>query len=1169
MGGGMRSDLIKFLMQGDHDGECVEYSLDSKDSLQTVDETKLDGNAPSPRSPRTPLTFSELTAPDLQSFLRENNITSQDLQSLNQLLQQGFLKLNPNGLQTRQRNLVALTAMIVQLFKDEDLALDESTYELIQNTLTIFAMVSFVSGQQDNAGFFSAYFHPAEWILIYLHTHEEQELAAEALKNYVSFLNKISEDIDALRKKFALNTLHRCWLDNWYEMQLLQQCVLTGALLFDNPRAVSVIFHNQKITLMPFLRQPQANEKLIQLKLAMQIGEQLIWICPSNSNDIPQDAKSYLIQGDRFQEHFITELPLPMTLLSKTSCAQEDKILQNAWFLLITQHSLWFKMTKEADPTDELLHAYKAQSYHPYVVLSGQALCLLKEFLSCFDFSKASFYSKLASILSEKNPGKIKVYWMIALMRAVLGLSGVVMMLPLNYEETKVRQAYDLVQRFGDLCFDPEEVWCLNVSSCESHLEKWNEQAQEESSLIPHVFNDFWREALTFEADQQGVALYKQWIDSNHPKYVPSLDSSFNHHVTLFQYTQALQNCAMAALSYLKICASQYSLREKQLALTFFLECLIRYHYFTLCNSQGSKHPEERDASPSKDRGELYQDTIQKAFEWHNQHLRPGEDFFTRQHKDFSFFLELLNLLQRHKLFGQDNAQFFIFVSYLVAHFKPVYIADVNDSSQIARSYKGLSDLVWMKYQQGSDFLVKGYRTSLFGGIQITNTNEESDSVGHWFFLLLLYASGHSPKDVAHKNCHGVWLKCLSFYLIAVTLAQWAMLRIPISGDVVNTSKNKQLYTHHLRGAQFQDFSFNSTTALPIVSPNLTMSDIIFVGMALLALARSFDNFGGCEKVLRHPLAQGIVAGLYIVTAIALQPVGFYLLDKNPNDINATTYLVFGNSILFVMASGVPFKFAEQSSKMLSWIFPESPLRFFYEMGLAIGRCHREEKKTLVRLHIQHVSNRILYAVFIASALSVACLNCPSFLANLVGNFPGNYSNEYGQDISFAGVSGAIVVPSAVFFSLLLKSPEFKWFKAMGEISQPGEDLKTHLGFSDWIELGLMIAVAAGVGLFLWKEGQFLVYQHQNNETMLSDNSTFMSDKENIESGSIAVSIVCFITWVIMDAYKNAEKSPYLGSPKPPLDRLSCCSRINHRKHLQKVGVAESLVKPKSHYGTF
>lgn len=992
--------------------------------------------------------------------------------------------------------------------------------------LIVFIMISVRSGERGGHELLGGYFHPAEWLLIYLFKNNEFDFVRQMLNDYPSdFFRQIEKRIEDTRQNAKWSTTEQRCIDHWAMMRVGSQSQLTGKYLFNDAFAVPTLLTNQNLSLLPWNASLGSHSSLLMFKKTMHIGSQLLLIAPSDRTT----RLEFMVEGGVFAGDVIIELPLPVELL----VSPHPEYLENSqrieeWLGTISDFSFWYQVTGFSEVEASRLKIYESNTYRSDLVQSGQALSLLRQFLREPIATTGSFYTQLRHDMSEDDATRTKIYWLMALLKKVLGPQRPVFTLPPNYDEDKARAVYARLEQMLGL----HNNQALELSSIQICLERLNGDARPISDPLEGLSTDFkvfWNTIRDLSGYQEGVEEYQKLLVEPWPSWLPNVsfvpteNPDKPRRVKLEDYAKALADCAQTALYYLNQCAAQADDIEKHIALESFLKALIYYHLFSLFHLEGSS---------STDRGEAYINNMAAPYLWHTQaaNLREDQDFFTRQIKDLVSFLVVAKELLHQGVFGQESGLIHSFVSFLTTNYLPLTAREVKAlPSSLQNQVEvllGKPGLFRLQGQHAPDMLGLGFgalSASLLDGRIVPIDMETSKSMSQKFFLALLHLAGHSPSDVQFKNKHGKWQTALPFYLFLVLVSQWVMLRAPIPSST----------TAHQ----------NTTTTGPMVQ-SFTSSDVAFGWMMLLTLERAFENFGGCNRVLRHPATQGIFSGLTIATAIALQPLGYNVLSENPDDPNAVTLLVFGNSLLFIMMAGAPFKLAKQGSALFSPLLLEPLFRFFYEL---IAACKQSPvKRRLVGLHIQDVSRKILQAAISTGAISVACLNFPSFGANLVANLPYNYSEEYAQDITFGGVMTAILVPSIVFFWQIVSDPRFKWFKVLGELSQPGEALKTPLGVLDWIQMGLMILVGGAAGLVIWLESLFLNYQHGANHSQIVANDTyatpFMTLKRDAEFSSVTLAVVCFIAWQIIQAYIHIDRKP-LGLVRPK-DNLPGCSQI-------------------------
>jgi hypothetical protein len=1068
---------------------------------------------------------------DLGSFLTSKGVLEFHLDNLQRLVNQWYPIFE--SAHSDSCNLVRTAQMLANGCISPRLELSAEEQAL----LAVFIMISVCSGERGGHELLGGYFHPAEWLLIYLFKNHEFALLGQILNDYhdypSDFFMQIERRIEETRKNAKWSTTEQRCVDHWAMMRVGSQSQLTGKYLFDHAFEVPTLLRNQNISLLPWSASLSSHSSLLLFKKTMHIGSKLFLIAPSDRTT----PLEFMVKEGVFAGDVIIELPLPVELL----VSPHPEYLENSqrieeWLGTISDFSFWYQVTGFSEVEESRLAIYAANTYRSDLVQSGQALSLLRQFLtkpiattgSSYTQLRGSFYAQLRHDMSEDDATRTKIYWLMALLKKVLGPQRPVFTLPPNYDEDKARAVYARLEQMLGL----HNNQALKLSSIENCLERLNGDARPISDPLKGLsadFKVFWNTIRDLSGCQEGVEEYQKLLVEPWPSWLPNVsfvpteNPDKPRRVKLEDYAKALANCAQTALYYLNQCAAQADDIEKQIALESFLKALIYYHLFSLFHLEGSS---------STDRGEAYINNMAAPYQWHTQpdHLREGQDFFTRQIKDLVSFLVVAKELLHQGVFGKESGLIHSFVSYLTTHYLPLTAREVEAlPSSLQNQVEvllGKPGLFRLEGQHAPAMLGLGFgalSASLLDGSIVPIDMETSKSMSQKFFLALLHLAGHSPSDVQFKNKHGKWQMALPFYLFVVLVSQWVMLRAPIPSS---TAGNQ-----------------NATTTAP-VAQTFTSSDIAFGWMMFLTLERLFENFGGCYQVLTHPATQGIFGLLMIATAIALQPLGYDLLDENPDDPNAVTLLVFGNSLLFVMMAGAPFKLAKQGSAVLSPLFPELILRFFYEL---IAACNQSPKKNrLVALHIQDFSRKTLKAAIYTVAISVACLNFLSFLANLVANLPYNYSEEYAQDITFGGVTAAILVPSIVFFWQIVGDPRFKWFKVLGELSQPGEALKTPLGVLDWIQLGLMILVGGAAGLVIWLESLFLNYQHGANHSQIFANDTyatpFITLKRDAEFSSVTLAVVCFIAWQIIQAYIHIDRKP-LGLVRPK-DNLPGCSQI-------------------------
>jgi hypothetical protein len=1029
--------------------------------------------------------------------------------------------------------------------------------------LMVLVMLSALSHERKGHDLFGNHFDPAEWLLIYLAEKGNTSLVNEVLASDTSSFSVtiqslgLAIDIKSLREfkesEPEWGSLVQKVRTHWFLELMSKRSKLCGKHVFDAPFAVPTLRKNQTWTIIPCVQNPV--EKVItilRLKRTMHIGERCYLVDPSVTTT---DCVDERILGGAFNDHTVNTIPLPVKLLTdRYTGDQKARDAIEQWLETILDVSFWNAVTEFPEANIDQLKRYALNTYRSDLVQSGLALGLLRELLRSSDRQKQKFYKKLGSAISVSDSAQIKIYWIMGLLKKIIGPQRPIFMLPIGYDEVKARQVYSLLDRLFNSknLREPEPfvmAECLEILRTDTPTQP----------LLPtdsgSEFWEFWSQACEFSGCQVGAHEYQRWLTENPPEWfvpVKTITGAIAGEVPkikLADYATALGLCAQAALYYLQECLNQSSDTDKQAAFEVFLKAFVHYHYCSLFELD-SLQTSGRDA---------YIESRFVPYEWysHSDHLRPSEENFTRQNKDLVFFLVLIKDLLPIGTLGKENQLFFEFARYLTTHYLPLTPQDIerfkeskDESDSQIETFLGMPGFYRAPWQHYPTLLSLGCRSlpfSFFNGRLEPITPEQPESAGVKIQRLLLSLSGHSPDEIQYNNAHGRWLKILPFYLFGVIISQWVMLRVPILSQESNDTLRA-----YLRGSAprypSNSTSMMSTTISPMNAQNLEFSDIAFGVVMLLVLERMFENFGGCSKVLRHPVIQGMWAGLWIITAGGLEGVGFYLLGKNPDDINATTLLVFGNSMLFIMMAGAPSKLAAELSPIFSPIFPEALLRFFYECVAPILKSS-PEKQNLIRLHLNHVSNQTMYAALFTTAISVACLNFPSFLANLIGNLPSNTSTEYGQDITFGGVTAAILVPTAVFFCEVVGDPRFKWFKVIGELSQPGEQLKTRLGALDWIQLGLMLLAGGAAGLVIWYEWRFLDYQHGTNKSEIFSNATyktpFMRQKGDLETLSIVLAVLCFIVLKSIQAYIHADKNPYFGSTQRPKDKLVGCSKIS------------------------
>jgi|GEM_PF-3518881 len=1136
--------LLDFLFREKTTGTQKRGCGESKTSTPMLDEKVDHSSAHSPASDRAIDGLSDSNDLLLKGYNRLKDIAAQKSSSHSEL---------PEII----KNLIQLCLHI-----QVDLTTDDLTNT--EDVLATFAMMSFVSDQIDPANPFTQYNTPLELLKSCLETYNENEYLQAIEQQSEVFHKDLYGRLYGLQIEKSAGLLQKCWLDNWYEMTILKRSQLTGPMVFDDPLAVRTIVKYPQITTMPFLRGEDAKNRLKELKRHMQIGQRLSYVHPDNEmRIIPENFAIKQMTGSKYQGHLIFNIPLPVSILVNMPLVKDNEEKQLAWLKAFSAKTLWCLVT-HLESNSQNIKLYQKQARHPYLVQSGVALGLLPQFLALTDTKESSFWQLLGNALQETSLPKVKRYWLGALVRMALGPQGVVIMACLGDHEEQIVEAYAILK---GLLYSPSvmDLSVLNVYQCAKYLQEKVQETSAEVSFAPGR-NDLWEGALDYDGDQAGTTLYRSWLVHNFPDVIPSSiqlnkdNPSEPGMASIFSYAQALESSAEAAMRYLFICASQQSEEKRELALKEFRKSFVKYQFFSLCTITNLKDID------GLERGELHNKSIAAAFEWHYQHLRSGEKFYTRQLKDLVIFLECLNYLLSCGHFGSEKNGLRTFAQYIVTHFKPVHKSDISDRSQISEVLEGFSSWFWMKYQQGTKLLVMGLRKRSDDLNISDDVVEEQDEkkYGGPCSDLIYYLSGYSPLEIENKNRHGTWLKALAFYLPVAASALWWLLRDPLSknSDVLSTQ-------HALRGYQPQVLTLaNITTGGSMPKQlDLTASDVAFGVVIVLAILRLAENFACCEKITQNDWAHHTIAVAYIAAAITFLVWGNVLQNKNDEDINAAVLQVMANCIIFVMTAGAPLKLAKQVAEMFAFILA-SPFVMMYGVALACCKCHRPSKAAEVRLHMLQITRNFTFAAMLSACFVGASLTLPSFLANIVGNLPGNRSLEYGEDITFAGIVAAFLTPSAVFVVLLACSPQFKWFKLLERtclklLCCKDNGYKTRFTALDWLQLVLIAIVGTDFALLAWRESIFIQAQHANNEALIEPNSTAMMIKRDIDWSNVIVASICFFAFEIVRAYMSVATNPLLGSAEVSDKQLQCLERIGTCcKRAPEVRTPPAIVRP-------
>jgi hypothetical protein len=1143
--GESKSDLEPLALKG-----AQLSNLARQEESETKEETHAGGGAHAGETRQPQITVS---------LLPTRGMHRQDLQQINLYMLQAYFELYQyaefSEVLANYRKIPGYLSNAIQgNFKH--LSQDQSA--VLNHLFSTATLVSLISKQTIGLAGFSRSFS-ADEICIAFANQYLIGVGAQALNLSDENSEEIINRLIRLRVTDEVLSLGKCWLQMWYTSFFLQGFKQAGIKFSNNPKDVADILMARRLVVFSFAHSEELDQNLFATKKLLNFSGKVYRIQPENPvghHSFRAVSRSFESSqgGEVPEEGELVELPIPVNLLHNMSNIENDWQQLEQWANLIATHSLWYQVTGQVTVDFGELRQHRQQCSDSALLQAGQVLYLWREFLLDSDRSDTGFYKLLSIQIEEPSVGAAKVYWFYALIQALLGPKNVSNILPNHYDEYKLQRCFNKLQQM--LQVEPGVAWRLTVDLCAQCLDLTSQYPLGGTVQFDKSIQLLWDHAKSLDGDQYGVRKYSKWFRASFQLLFPAFLSDISLHtntarqtITLGQYKKALQDCMDSVIQFLQACIDPYDSEIKsQSALNEFLKTFLLYFYCTVCDIAGL------DLSGLHDRGEKHKKLLMTPFIAIYEARDVGDRFGVVSKKKMACFIEFLSYCNHQSFFGIRQGQLKCFAEHLVEYLKP---KNSNQSLSLEASEQAQQGR-WMRFRPKRYLLDAAYRqpdTTWDRSVEINADSPRRTDDSCWpdFFEFSNLLSGFNLGKISTNNPHGIWMKLLPWYLLAVTITQALFLHanIPVTPSANDSLASKQVDVF-LRGAYLNRNRWNSAESVDLLEGyNIEAwpSDVAIGLVALLAVLRIFQSLGGCEKILRKPAVQNIVALMIVLTAISLQGAGQVELMHDVNSTAAEQHLILSNSMFFMMAAGASIDLATRfaSIRFVSVVFDFLP-RFFYELGLKLWQCHTKEKAQRVRLHIHYVINRLLFAGGLVACIVGACLCFPSFLENLVGTLFGLMAAQY---ISFAGITSAFLAPGIVFLIILAKSGQLQGIRCNKEMDALGV-----------VELVCTLVVISMIALCITEEGRFVKYQHSTDpiqQAMLLSNSSFIQEKEYADWSGIFVAIVSFVVLALATAWRNGDREPGLGDTRPKdylraLKNLSCCTKPG------RIGPARSLM---------